>query len=159
MIICHLREVFNFGSQGFSVSAQFSPPASIAASANWWLIWGKVDTVTENVIWRDDRVAIAASQIAVNPTGRFVVVGDVWLPNRTEIFEHEDILSQHGQGTDLQFVAHLWERYGFVTWEKLIGAFALAVWDRDQQTLWLGRDRSGIRTLYYTTGKHSLGCS
>jgi len=142
---------FNFGFQGSPFSAQ-SSSTSNASSTDWWLIWGKVDTISEAFVWRDDRVAIAASQVAVSPTGRFVVVGDVWLPNRTEIFEHEDIPYQHWQSTDLQFVAYLWERYGFTTWEKLIGAFALAVWDRDQQTLWLGRDRSGVRTLYYTTG-------
>lgn len=29
--------------------------------------------------------------------------------------------------------------------------FGLAVWDRNRQELWLGRDRCGARTLYYTT--------
>lgn len=29
--------------------------------------------------------------------------------------------------------------------------FGLVVWDRQQQVLWLGRDRIGSRTLYYTT--------
>ncbi|MBW4692804.1 MAG: asparagine synthase [Lyngbya sp. HA4199-MV5] len=52
---------------------------------------------------------------------------------------------------DQELVAHLWEQVGTGTWEKLTGAFVLAVWDREQQQLWLGRDRSGIRTLYYTT--------
>ncbi len=33
----------------------------------------------------------------------------------------------------------------------LEGAFALAVWDREEGKLWLGRDRVGARTLYYTT--------
>ncbi|MBW4565312.1 MAG: hypothetical protein KME32_30340 [Mojavia pulchra JT2-VF2] len=28
--------------------------------------------------------------------------------------------------------------------------FALVVWDRERQVLWLRRDRVGSRTLYYT---------
>jgi asparagine synthetase B (glutamine-hydrolysing) len=34
---------------------------------------------------------------------------------------------------------------------ELVGVFGLAVWDRERQILWLGRDRTGGRTLYYTT--------
>jgi len=29
--------------------------------------------------------------------------------------------------------------------------YGLAVWERERQILWLGRDRVGARTLYYTT--------
>lgn len=52
---------------------------------------------------------------------------------------------------DCHVVAQLWERWGVETLELLEGMFGLAVWDRERQILWLGRDRVGARTLYYTT--------
>ncbi len=53
--------------------------------------------------------------------------------------------------TDLNLVAHLWEKYGVDTWNLLIGMVNLVVWDRQEQLLWFGRDRVGARSLYYTT--------
>ena len=131
---------------------QPSPLALGLPGPTWQLAWGAVSTLTEDFAWRDDRVVISASfQVALSPSQRFVVVGDVWLPNRSELQKQAGINFQDSDSRDLDWVAHLWERYGTATWEMLVGSFALAVWDRDQQVLWLGRDRSGIRTLYYTT--------
>nr|WP_297082220.1 asparagine synthase-related protein [Thermoleptolyngbya sp. C42_A2020_037] len=57
--------------------------------------------------------------------------------------------------SDLHLVAQLWEHLGaedaLAPWQQLIGTFALAVYDRERQTLTLGRDPAGVQTLYYTT--------
>jgi asparagine synthase (glutamine-hydrolysing) len=50
-----------------------------------------------------------------------------------------------------EIVAQMWERWGVETLQHLQGMFALVVWDREKEELWLGRDRVGMKTLYYTT--------
>src|SRR5262249_25772530 len=52
--------------------------------------------------------------------------------------------------TDAQLVAALYRRHGFVdALRRLNGDFAVALYDSRQGTLWLGRDRFGVRPLYY----------
>lgn len=128
----------------------------------WRLAYGEVDAVEEPTVWRDDHVAIVVrdrshSLVTISPSQRFVMIGDVWLPERASLMQQFDIISvvEDQKATLLEhdrwLVAQLWEREGIATWSKLSGSFALAVWDREQKQLYLGRDRAGIRTLYYTT--------
>ncbi len=117
--------------------------------ADWWIAWGQIHDIKDAVTWRDAAIAVTASshQFTLSPNQRFVVVGDVWLPDRTVLLEKAQI----GPCSDLELVAALWERYETATWSLLLGAFALVIWDRERQVIWLGRDRAGVRTLYYTT--------
>ena len=52
--------------------------------------------------------------------------------------------------TDVEVLVHLYEEenVGFVN--RLNGQFAFAIYDRNQQTLFLARDHFGINPLYYT---------
>ena len=52
-------------------------------------------------------------------------------------------------GTDTEVVLHLYEEFGPLCLEKINGQFALAIWDANKKTLFLARDRVGIRPLYY----------
>jgi asparagine synthase (glutamine-hydrolysing) len=125
-------------------------------------VYGAVNAVEEPTVWRDDHVAIVASDrnqssVTISPSQRFVLIGDVWLPDRALLMREFDIalVVENQEATLLErdrwLVAQLWEREGITTWSKLPGAFALVVWDRERQQLYLGRDRAGVRTLYYTT--------
>ena len=127
-----------------------------------YLAWGSLED-SSNAVWKDDQFAIfqpsfssSGAYFALSPLERFVVVGDVWLSSRAA-FVHDfpqwlrsEPLSDLPL-SDLQLIAIAWEQWGADTLSKLIGMFALAVWDREQQVLTLGRDRAGSRTLYYTT--------
>ena len=52
--------------------------------------------------------------------------------------------------SDAELVCHLFEKYGFEeALKRLIGDFAIALFDERSNTLWLARDRFGIKPLYY----------
>jgi len=76
-----------------------------------------------------------------------------------EIYNHlllRDALEREGRAggwrghSDTETLLAAFDAWGIVpAIEKLIGMFAIAVWDRDQQSLTLARDRIGEKPLYY----------
>ncbi|MDY6938145.1 MAG: asparagine synthase-related protein [Cyanobacteriota bacterium] len=122
----------------------------------WHLAWGNVSTLT-GATWQDEKIAFfrshpsdSISPLALSPSGRFAIAGEVWLSNR-QAFEKLPNDDSFLRLSDLQLIATAWERWGVETLTKLDGTFGLAVWDRERQVLWLGRDPTGGRSLYYTT--------
>jgi asparagine synthase (glutamine-hydrolysing) len=83
-------------------------------------------------------------------TQRYVVVYN------GEIFNHPILQPQlESQGvryrtrSDTETLLHMFERHGERTAEHLRGMFAFAIWDTVEHRLVLGRDRFGIKPLYY----------
>ena len=54
--------------------------------------------------------------------------------------------------SDTEVLLYLYERYGIGCLEKLNGDFALAILDERYGKLFLVRDRSGVKPLYYLDG-------
>jgi asparagine synthase (glutamine-hydrolysing) len=58
--------------------------------------------------------------------------------------------------TDIDIVAACYERWGTKLFSKLIGDWALSVWDHDNRSLILAKDFVGTRHLYYSISKDQV---
>ncbi len=82
--------------------------------------------------------------------------GTIWIVFNGEIYNHSELRPQlearghvYRTHSDTETIVHLYEEYGHECVQHLRGMFAFAIWDTRRQTLFLARDRLGIKPLYY----------
>ena len=91
----------------------------------------------------------AVGRLAVARGGRFTLALDGELYNRGELrADLETLGHDFGVGSDAEVVLGAFTEWGTDGLDRLDGAFALAVWDRDTRRMTLARDHFGVRPLY-----------
>ncbi len=90
--------------------------------------------------------------------------GSVWVVYNGEIYNHLSIRRTlqslghrfHTDHSDTEIIVHAWEEWGEACVQEFHGMFAFAIWDARTRTLFLARDRLGIKPLYYWLDGHRL---
>ncbi len=91
------------------------------------------------------------SQPMTNETGKLWIVFNGEIYNFKEL---KDLLQKKGHPfktqSDTEVILHLYEEKGADCVRDLRGMFAFAIWDSDQKSLFLARDRVGKKPLFYS---------
>ncbi|WP_020408729.1 asparagine synthase (glutamine-hydrolyzing) [Hahella ganghwensis] len=92
----------------------------------------------------------AGNQPMKSANGRYVIVFNGEIYNFLELRE---MLVEEGypfqNRTDTEVILALYEKEGTKCLDKLNGMFAFAIWDRQEKSVFLARDRIGKKPLYY----------
>ncbi|ALA58866.1 asparagine synthetase B family protein [Nitrospira moscoviensis] len=123
--------------------------------------------LADSWVWRDGAVGIAYRALSPSPTSDFLqaypsaphvtIAFDGRLDNREEL---RALLADEGalppESSDAACVAAAYRAFGTEFPARLVGDFALVLFDRRARTLLLARDPLGIRPLYYLAVKGAL---
>ena len=89
--------------------------------------------------------------------------GSMWIVFNGEIFNYVELrpeLEARGHrfttSSDTEVLLHMYEEFGPACLDRLNGQFAFAVWNVREQSLFLARDRLGVRPLFYTKANGDL---
>jgi asparagine synthase (glutamine-hydrolysing) len=81
--------------------------------------------------------------------------GRYWVMQNGEVYNHVELRAElvargrrFATTCDTEVIAHAYAEWGPACLDRLNGDFALAVWDRREQELFLARDRFGVRPLF-----------
>lgn len=112
-------------------------------------------------IYIDDSVALGSARLRiVDLSGGQQPVsnedGTLWIVFNGEIFNFVEMRGElkalghrFATNSDTEVVVHAFEEFGPKCLERLNGQFAFAIWDVKSKSLFLARDRLGVRPLFY----------
>lgn len=119
-------------------------------------------------IYLSDQVALGNARLSIVDLsgGQQPIANEdesLWIVFNGEIFNHielrADLEAKGHQFTthcDTEVILHLYEEYGPECLRQLNGQFAIAIWNERDRSLFLARDRVGVRPLFYTRAGGSL---
>src|SRR5512136_1290185 len=113
-------------------------------------------------IYLDDQVGLGNARLSIIDlsSGQQPIANEdetLWIVFNGEIFNYVELrpeLEARGHRftthTDTEVILHLYEDVGPNCLAYLNGQFTIAIWDARERTLFLARDRLGVRPLFYT---------
>jgi len=112
--------------------------------------------------YSDGFVALGHRRLAIidlSPAGHQPMIsadGQVVLSYNGEIYNFRELRAElevlghrFRSGTDSEVLLNAWVQWGRDCVSRFNGMFAFAIWDKRDQSLYLARDRYGIKPLYY----------
>jgi len=112
-------------------------------------------------VWQDEHVLFGHLRLAVidlsdkaaqpmsSGDGRFIIVFN------GEIYNFAEVKAEIGAGyawrseSDTEVILAAYRQWGPDCLQKFHGMFAIAIWDRFEKSLFIARDRVGVKPLYY----------
>jgi asparagine synthase (glutamine-hydrolysing) len=86
----------------------------------------------------------------------FNAAGDVGVVFNGEIYNYRELTAELEKlgfafrtNSDTEAVLHAWEAWGEDCVHRLRGMFAIAVWDRTKQVMFMARDHMGVKPFFY----------
>ena len=99
---------------------------------------------------------LSVIDIASGQQPMFNAAGDVGVVFNGEIYNFPELTEELQQlgyvfrtKSDTETIVHAWSAWGEGCVHKLRGMFAICVWDRTKQTMFMARDRMGVKPFYY----------
>jgi asparagine synthase (glutamine-hydrolysing) len=89
----------------------------------------------------------AGHQPMTSPDGRYTVVFNGAIYNFREL--RQELGGDWRSTGDTEVLLAAYQRYGGACIDRLRGMFAFAIWDEQERSCFLARDRFGIKPLYY----------
>jgi asparagine synthase (glutamine-hydrolysing) len=114
-----------------------------------------------------DQVALGFGKLSITPeeldeqqpvfshASGCAVIADVRLDNRHQLLRDLS-MGDRGRVTDAMIILRAYEMWGAGSLPRLLGDFALIIWDPRHTRLVAARDTSGQRTLYYRTTGNTI---
>ena len=102
-----------------------------------------------------------ANQPFTDSTGRYTIVynGELWksmLKYRTELEQKYNFITKN---SDTELLLYMFIEYKEKCFEMLDGMFSFAIYDKEEQKIWMGRDWVGRLPFYYFHRKGKLAFS
>jgi asparagine synthase (glutamine-hydrolysing) len=99
---------------------------------------------------------LSVIDIASGQQPMFNAAGDVGVVFNGEIYNFPELTEELQQlgyvfrtRSDTETIVHAWSAWGEACVDHFRGMFALCVWDRSKQTMFMARDRLGVKPFYY----------